>query len=222
MKLARKLALLATAPFALATVPATMTVAASTPFTVRWTAPGDDGSIGRATTYDLRYSAQPLTAANFGAATRLTGLPAPSVAGTAESYVVSGLTDGQLYYLALKTADEAGNWSLISNVFTRAGLAVGVDPSMLALSFSSPWPNPARESVRWAFTSPQAAHLQVDVYDVSGRHVHTVASGERAAGTGELAWDLRDDRGLRVEKGIYFVRARLGTTEWTKRLVIVH
>jgi hypothetical protein len=81
-----------------------------------WTAPGDDGSTGTATTYDVRYSTSTITAGNFSSATAVTGEPTPSVAGTAESMTVSGLTEGTTYYFAIKASDEVPNESAISNV----------------------------------------------------------------------------------------------------------
>jgi hypothetical protein len=213
--------LAALALLAAGAMPAGHSIASTTPFTVRWTAQGDDGGVGRATSYDLRYSVLPLTAGNFGQAVRINGLPAPGVAGTAEAFQVAGLTDGVLYFLAIKSADEAGNWSSISNVFTRPGQSVAVDHSALVLAFSSPWPNPAHDGVRCAISLPFVTHVQVDVYDVAGRHVRTLASGNRPAGTGELAWDLRGEQGQRIGNGVYFVRATLGSTAWTKRLVVV-
>ena len=86
-----------------------------------WTAPGDDGSVGTATSYDLRRSASAITAANFSQATAVTGLAAPKVAGSTETFTVTGLAPGT-YYFALKAVDEAGNWSLISNVVTKTVL----------------------------------------------------------------------------------------------------
>jgi hypothetical protein len=83
---------------------------------LRWTAPGDDGTSGRATTYDARYTtAGPLTDATFAAAIRIT-TPAPGVSGTAEAVTATGLTPGVRYWFALKTADEVPNWSPLSNV----------------------------------------------------------------------------------------------------------
>jgi PGF-CTERM protein len=104
------------------TPPAAVTdLAATSPTTssivLTWTAPGDDGSIGRATTYDIRYLAGtiPITNANWGVAVQATGEPSPSVAGNAESFTITGLSAGVQYYFALKTADEVPNWSGISN-----------------------------------------------------------------------------------------------------------
>jgi len=84
--------------------------------TLTWTAPGDDGATGTASSYDIRYSTSPVTAANFAAATQATGEPAPTAAGTQQNFVVTGLTTGTTYYFAMKTADEAPNWSGLSNV----------------------------------------------------------------------------------------------------------
>lgn len=81
-----------------------------------WTAPGDDGAIGTATTYDVRYSTSTITEGNWASATQATGEPIPSVAGSLESMTVSGLTDSTTYYFAIKTSDEVPNESTISNV----------------------------------------------------------------------------------------------------------
>ena len=191
----------------------------STPFTVRWTAPGGDSLTGRASAYDLRYSNVLLTTANFGRATPIGGLPSPAPAGTAESMLITGLSDGEPIYMAMKSADAAGNWSQISNVLALGVQTASVDLS--GLSFSSPRPNPARVSVNWSYAMPQPARFQVDVFDVVGRHVQNIASGERGAGAGELSWDLRDGQGRPVGAGLYFVTVHLGSRMWTERLIVV-
>jgi hypothetical protein len=83
---------------------------------VTWSAPGDDGSIGIATAYDLRMSLSPITEADFDAATPVAGVPAPATTGTRQRASVRGLVRGTTYYFAIRTVDDAGNWSAISNV----------------------------------------------------------------------------------------------------------
>ena len=83
---------------------------------VRWTSPGDDRAIGTATSYDLRVSEAPITAGNFHQAQAVTGLPSPAHSGTAQRVPVFGLTPGHTYYFAIRTVDNAGNWSLLSNL----------------------------------------------------------------------------------------------------------
>lgn len=81
-----------------------------------WTAPGDDQSIGRATAYDVRVSTSQITGSNFDAATPVSGAPAPADAGTRQTLRVRGLTRGTTYWFAVRTVDDAGNWSGVSNV----------------------------------------------------------------------------------------------------------
>jgi hypothetical protein len=84
--------------------------------TLTWTAPGDDGNEGQATTYDIRYSTSEITDANWDTATQCTGEPAPKPAGEPETFTVTDLSPGTTYYFALKAADEVPNWSGLSNV----------------------------------------------------------------------------------------------------------
>jgi hypothetical protein len=84
--------------------------------TLNWTAPGDDGNVGTATTYDIRYSKEPITDANWVGATQCQGESAPKPAGSSESFTVKDLSPNTVYYFAMKTADEVPNWSALSNV----------------------------------------------------------------------------------------------------------
>ena len=82
-----------------------------------WTAPGDDNMNGQAATYDLRWSTAPISGEDdFAGATPASGEPAPAAAGTIQAMAVGGLTPGRTYWFALKSIDDAGNWSPISNV----------------------------------------------------------------------------------------------------------
>ena len=82
-----------------------------------WTAPGDDGMLdGTAYQYQVRYSTSTIDADNFAAASIAGGAPTTDRMGKAEEMIVAGLSPGQNYYFAMKTADEAYNWSGLSNL----------------------------------------------------------------------------------------------------------
>jgi hypothetical protein len=106
-----------TAPAAIANLAATVGSGTGT-VNLTWTAPGDDDNTGTAYAYDVRYSTSLITAGNFASATAVSGIGAPKAAGQAEAYSVSGLTNGTLYYFAVKTRDEVPNWSGLSNVIS--------------------------------------------------------------------------------------------------------
>jgi hypothetical protein len=88
--------------------------------TMVWTAPGDDGVIGRAAQYDLRYSQAAISGTDtltwWNAAVQATGEPLPSVSGATDSLRVLGLQPSARYYALVKAADEVPNWSGYSNV----------------------------------------------------------------------------------------------------------
>ncbi len=102
-----------------------VSVVGSRSVTLTWTATGDDGTAGTASSYDLRYATAPITDATFATATRVTaGVPAPGPAGTVQLAKVAGLEPGTAYSFALKVVDNVGNASLLSNVPTAATQAV--------------------------------------------------------------------------------------------------
>jgi len=189
---------------------------------LRWTAPGDDGLVGRAAQYDLRYSDRPITSATFSQCARIPMFAQPSPPGQTDSVLVSGLNPALTYYFAIKTSDEAGNWSALSNVLVKPSFYGTTDVnSGLTLAFSNPWPNPSRSDVRVAFTLPSDDRVSVDVFDLSGRLVQTLAHGPWRSGRSELTWDLTDLHGRHVSAGMYLVRAQLAGTTFTRRCVIV-
>lgn len=87
--------------------------ATSTSLTLTWTAVGDDGILGTASAYDVRYST--LVSTSWENMTQVTGEPAPGPPGLGESFVVTGLNPSTVYYFRLAVGDEAPNWSAPSN-----------------------------------------------------------------------------------------------------------
>lgn len=97
---------------------ADLAIADSTPTTatLSWTAPGDDGDEGVATSYDVRASLEPITDTNFAQAFQLQG-PEPLEAGNTQTLTINlVLVPGATVFFAIKTIDEQLNTSAISNV----------------------------------------------------------------------------------------------------------
>ena len=98
----------------------TTDLAASSPtetsMDLAWTAPGEDGSTGTAWAYDVRYSKSTITDGTWAAATLVSLEPGPLGPGSTQSMTVTGLDDSTTYYFALRTLDEVGNPSDLSNV----------------------------------------------------------------------------------------------------------
>ncbi len=121
---------------------------------LKWTAPGDDGVVGRVAGYDVRYSANPITndagdaldPNDWAAATSLAlGVPSPLSAGSAQTMIVQGLVPGQIYWFAVKAVDEAGNEGALSNTDdakSKAPVATGpgiYDDKHAGWSYTGNW-----------------------------------------------------------------------------------
>jgi hypothetical protein len=83
--------------------------------TVAWTAPGDDGTEGTATQYDVRYATTAITEATWDACQQVATVPTPVAAGSEQTVAIDASAKADVY-VALKAADEVPNWSGLSNV----------------------------------------------------------------------------------------------------------
>jgi len=196
--------------------------AASLATTLEWTATGDDGLNGTAAGYDIRFSRDPITPSNFAQATRLSSLLLPGPPGTKQNFSITGLTPGMAYYFAVKTVDDKGNWSPMSNIATIVASTVdAVTAEVSEPHFSNPWPNPARAGARFTVSLPKSQALRIEAFDVGGRKVKTLALGEYSAGTFDLTWDLRDDSGRALKASTYLVRGQVGERVFLRRVAVV-
>ena len=89
--------------------------ATSNSIVLRFTATGDDGEVGRALGYDVRYGHEPIDPLNFDAQAKASQPPEPSPSGTAELVEVTGLEAGTTYFFAARALDEWGNSGPVGN-----------------------------------------------------------------------------------------------------------
>ena len=100
--------------------------------TISWTAPGDDGTSGTASVFDIRYStiaaqSPAISTTTFnasGSVSEFSTIPDPLTGGSTQSMTITGLSSGITYYFALRTADEIPNWSGLSNGATAQAQVV--------------------------------------------------------------------------------------------------
>jgi len=99
-------------------------------------------------------------------------------------------------------------------------LAVTLPPAF-ETRLLAPHPNPFNPAVTLPFTLATPGRVRLEVFDLAGRRIATLADGHLAAGEQALVWDGRDAAGNPQASGVYFARlAAAGTTE-TKRLVLL-
>ena len=94
----------------------------------------------------------------------------------------------------------------------------GAGPSLGLTAYPNPFT--AASQVRYRLASAQ--DVQLDVLDVAGRVVATLASGAQDAGIHEVSWSARTAHGQRLPNGLYLVRIRLGLETFTHKAVVAH
>jgi hypothetical protein len=104
-----------------------------------WTATGDDGINGKATSYDIRYSSTRITSmSEFNSSFKVTNPPTPKDSRAKETFVVNGLSANTTYFFAIVVFDEADNPSALSYVPTIRTMAPPANPKPPIITSMTP------------------------------------------------------------------------------------
>ena len=79
-----------------------------------------------------------------------------------------------------------------------------------AFALSNNFPNPFNPETTIQYALPQAADVQLTVYNVAGQVVRTLVAEHQSAGRYTVAWDATNDSGHRLSSGMYFYRLQAG------------
>jgi len=82
-------------------------------------------------------------------------------------------------------------------------------------------PNPFNPETLIAFELPDASQVQLEVYDIRGRRVRTLASEPYSDGTHSVMWNGHSDDGQPVAGGVYFARLVAGGQQAVQRMLLV-
>lgn len=95
--------------------------------TLKWTAPGEDDTLGQVKSYDLRYSTSGpiVTEEDFEKALLATGEPAPQMAGGSEQITLYALPSNTTFHFAIRASDDGGNKSSLAPMSTMAATLPG-------------------------------------------------------------------------------------------------
>ena len=184
--------------------------------TLEWTATGDDGRRGRASTYDLRYASEPITSvSDFEQATPLpTNIP-PAEAGVDQSVVVDetdGLEEDQTYHFALRAKDNAGNATPVATPQETAVLTRDI-----RVQKGGPL-SAARGRAETTFVVTKTQNVRIELYDLLGRRVRVLFDDQVPEGFEQVVrYDVND-----LSSGPYFLRFTGDTFTKTRQIMVVN
>lgn len=114
-----------------------------------------------------------------------------------------------------------GDW-VFYVVYRPVNCATGAEEILVAsggATLVAPRPNPFRGSTSVSFVLPRPGHVDLSVFDVSGRLVSVLADRAFPAESHRVAWDGRALDGTFSPAGTYFVRMETGSVRSTRRVV---
>ncbi|MFO7608544.1 MAG: FlgD immunoglobulin-like domain containing protein [Candidatus Krumholzibacteriia bacterium] len=122
-------------------------------------------------------------------------------------------------------AQLAARVRLLQDVLAYFGAAGGSGvPSAVpdaGVLFAGNHPNPFNPATTISWWLPQAGHLGLEVFDVRGRLVRTLADGPAPAGAGEVRWDGRAGDGRAAAAGVYFYRLQAGDRTLVGKMALI-
>lgn len=106
----------------------------------------------------------------------------------------------------------------IRNINTRVGIEE--TPAGLPFALEAIAPNPFVGSTTISFAVPATVNVSLKVYDITGKLVTTLVSGNQTPGRHAVTWNGTDDLGRSVAQGIYLVRMDAKDFSATKKVVL--
>jgi|GEM_PF-2613360 len=83
------------------------------------------------------------------------------------------------------------------------------------------YPNPFNPNTIISYAIPQAGHVKLEIYDLTGRRVCTLINQHQTAGYKSIVWNGRNEFGDAASTGIYFYRIIAGDFTQTKKMVFM-
>ena len=156
----------------------------------------------------------------------------------AYGYVVSGesdnitvtfdateLDEGDYFGQITIESNDSNNPTAIVPCTLTVESIVGIDepaeniPTSFALDQN--YPNPFNPGTEISFALPVKSDVDLTIYDILGRQVKTLISGELDAGYHSVAWNGDDGSGKSVSSGIYFYKIETGDFRMTRKMIML-
>ena len=91
----------------------------------------------------------------------------------------------------------------------------------VTFALSQNYPNPFNPKTTLSFSIPRKGNVTLNIYNVLGQKVKCLINGEYEAGSYEVSWDGKDDRGKEVASGVLFATLKTGDLVSTRKMVML-
>lgn len=108
----------------------------------------------------------------------------------------------------------------VGSAIVATGIEDGPD-AVYDFSLSAPSPSPFAVSSVFTYTLASSGTASLDVYDVSGRIVRNLVTGEQLSGTHSVTWTGDNSDGSPIPGGIYLLRLTSGGETAVRSCVVI-
>jgi VCBS repeat-containing protein len=118
--------------------------------------------------------------------------------------------------------DAPVDWAVALLEIRPAGVALSThrDPRTPA-ELTATQPNPFNAGTTLSYLLPEKSAVEIVVYNVRGQVVRRLVNEVQSPGRKRVYWDARTDSGIHAESGVYFIRVRLGTQTFIRKIISV-
>ncbi|KPL17814.1 MAG: hypothetical protein AMJ92_10840 [candidate division Zixibacteria bacterium SM23_81] len=96
----------------------------------------------------------------------------------------------------------------------------GMHPKGFALLPNYPNPFNPETVIGYRLNLEEPTHVSLMVFNLLGQQVRTLMSSGQSSGEYQVIWDGRDDAGIPLASGVYFLRLQVGTAGQTRKMVL--
>ncbi len=145
----------------------------------------------------------------------------PGASWTSPSIEISALPSAEYGFPSLDL-DRGGNICIVWQLHGQfsPGVSETVFDSAVQTALNV-YPNPSTGSFALSYALPHSARIQLGIYDLSGRLVREISSGDRTPGFYAVHWDGRDSSGNAVKRGVYLCRLEFDSVAVAKKMVLL-
>ena len=101
-------------------------------------------------------------------------------------------------------------------------LGVDDDPVIPSIfSVSENYPNPFNPRTEFTISIPERSHVVVNIYNILGRKVASLAEGEYTAGRYRMEWAGKTDVNAVAPSGVYLLVVQAGNDMITHKMIMM-
>ncbi|MFC1555861.1 T9SS type A sorting domain-containing protein [candidate division KSB1 bacterium] len=126
------------------------------------------------------------------------------------------------YYYVVSAVDFSGNEGDFSSEIAASVTGIGnMDLTPDKYGLAQNYPNPFNPETLISYQLPEAASVQLAIFNILGQEVRTLINAYETSGFKQIVWDSRDNSGNTVTPGVYIYKLQAGGFTAVKKMILL-